>query len=210
MEFLSLEQIKELAHLYGYWAVFAGIAIENTGIPIPGETITIVGGFLAGSGELNYWLVLLTAIAGAVTGDNCGYWIGRIGGWQFLLKLARFFRLPETEVEKAKSKFVDNAAKAVFFGRFITLLRIFAGPIAGIVEMPYPKFLFYNFMGATVWGAIIVTLAYFVGRIVPLDQLVSYLAQFGIVALLAVIAWVVIPLWFKSYNAQKRVKGLGD
>ena len=205
MEFLSLEQIKELAHLYGYWAVFAGIAIENTGIPIPGETITIVGGFLAGSGELNYWLVLLTAIAGAVTGDNCGYWIGRIGGWQFLLKLARFFRLPETEVEKAKTKFVDNAAKAVFFGRFITLLRIFAGPIAGIVEMPYPKFLLYNFMGATVWGAIIVTLAYFVGRIIPLAQLVGYLAQFGVVALLAVIAWIAIPLWFKSYNAQKRI-----
>lgn len=60
-------------------------------------------------------------------------------------------------------------------------------------------------------GAIIVTLAYFVGRIVPLAQLVSYLAQFGIVALLAVIAWVVIPLWFKSYNAQKksqRIRGL--
>ena len=150
MEFFSLEQLKELAHNYGYWAVFAGIAIENTGIPIPGETITIIGGFLAGSGELNYWLVLLTAIAGAITGDNFGYWLGRIGGWPFLLKLSRFFSLPDEKVEKAKSKFLENAAKAVFFGRFVTLLRIFAGPIAGIVEMPYAKFLFYNFMGGSV------------------------------------------------------------
>ncbi|BAQ65066.1 DedA family protein [Geminocystis sp. NIES-3709] len=200
MEFFSLEQIQELARHYGYWAVFAGIAIENTGIPIPGETITIVGGFLAGSGELNYWLVLITAIAGAVTGDNCGYWLGRIGGWQFLLKLSRFFRLPDDEVLKAKTKFAENAAKAVFFGRFITLLRIFAGPIAGIVEMPYLKFLLYNFMGATVWGCIIVTLSYFVGKIIPLDQLISIIAQFGFVALLIVVGWIAIPVLVKSYQ----------
>ncbi|BAQ62300.1 hypothetical protein GM3708_2706 [Geminocystis sp. NIES-3708] len=200
MDFFSLEQLKELATVYGYWAVFAGIAIENTGIPIPGETITIIGGFLAGSGELNYWLVLLTAIAGAVTGDNFGYWIGRIGGWQFLLKLSRFFRLPDEEVEKAKDKFVENAAKAVFFGRFITLLRIFAGPIAGIVEMPYPKFLFYNFMGAAIWGVIVVTLAYFVGMIIPLSQLISLIAKFGFIALLIFAAWVFIPILVKSYQ----------
>lgn len=202
MEFFSLEQLKELAHNYGYLAVFAGIAIENTGIPIPGETIIIIGGFLAGSGELNYWLVLLTAIAGAVTGDNFGYWIGRIGGWQFLLKLSRFFRLPDDEVEKAKSKFVENAAKAVFFGRFITLLRIFAGPIAGIVEMPYGKFLFYNFMGATVWGIIVVTLSYFVGKIISLNQLISLVAQFGFVALLIFAGWIFVPILLKSFEKK--------
>ncbi|WP_017295108.1 DedA family protein [Geminocystis herdmanii] len=200
MEFFSLEQIQELARHYGYWAVFAGIAIENTGIPIPGETITIVGGFLAGSGELKYWLVLVTAIAGAVIGDNCGYWLGRIGGWKLLLKLSRFFRLPDEEVLKAKTKFLENAPQAVFFGRFITLLRIFAGPIAGIVEMPYFKFLFYNFMGATVWGVIIVTLSYFVGKMIPLEELIHLIAQFGIVALLVMVGWIVISLVVKSYQ----------
>ncbi len=77
LELLSLENIEEIAHQYGYWAVFVGITLENTGIPIPGETITIVGGFLAGSGDLNYWLVLVSAITGAVLGDNFGYWLGR-------------------------------------------------------------------------------------------------------------------------------------
>jgi len=202
MEFFSLEQLKELASIYGYWAVFAGIAIENTGIPIPGETITIIGGFLAGSGELNYWFVLLTAITGAITGDNFGYWLGRIGGWKFLLKLSRFFRLPDDEVEKAKIKFIENAAKAVFFGRFITLLRIFAGPIAGIVEMPYPKFLFYNFMGATIWGVIVVTIAYFVGKVVSLEQLLSLISKFGLVVLLLLLGWIFIPILLKS--SQKK------
>lgn len=203
MELFSLEQIKELAHHYGYWAVFAGIAIENTGIPIPGETITIVGGFLAGSGELNYWLVLIIAIAGAVTGDNCGYWIGRIGGWQLLVKLANLFRIDEDDLNKAKTKFTENAAKAVFFGRFITLLRIFAGPIAGIVEMPYLKFLWYNFAGATAWATIMVTISYFVGRIIPLPQLVQIIAQFGIFALVLVIAWITVPLFWQKIKNQK-------
>ena len=203
MEFLALEQIKELAQNYGYWAVFSGIALENTGIPIPGETITIVGGFLAGSGELNYWLVLFTTIAGAVTGDSCGYWIGRFGGWKLLLKITKFFRLPESKVQQAKIQFSENAPQAVFFGRFITVLRIFAGPIAGIVEMPYSEFLFYNVMGATVWSAVVVTVAYFAGRVISLTELVSLIGQFGLIVLILIVAWIVIPFVWRS-SRQKQ------
>jgi membrane protein DedA with SNARE-associated domain len=203
MEFLALEQIKELAQEYGYWAVFTGIALENTGVPIPGETITIVGGFLAGSGELNYWLVLLTTIAGAVTGDSCGYWLGRFGGWELLLKITHFFRLPESKVLQAKIQFTENAPQAVFFGRFITVLRIFAGPIAGIVEMPYPQFVFYNVMGATVWSAVVVTVAYFAGRVISLTQLVNLIGKFGLIALILVILWIVITrIW--QFSRQKQ------
>ena len=103
-EFFSLDTLQELARLYGYWAVFVGIALENMGIPLPGETIVIVGGFLAGSGELNYWWVLGSAIAGAVLGDNFGYWVGRFGGWQFVLKIGRLFRLQEQQLEQVKEK----------------------------------------------------------------------------------------------------------
>ncbi len=203
MEFFSLEQIKELAHIYGYWAVFAGITLENTGIPIPGETITIVGGFLAGSGELDYKYVLLVTILGAVIGDSCGYFIGRISGWDSFLKITKFFRLPENKVLLAKQKFIENAAQAVFFGRFITLLRIFAGPIAGIVKMPYTQFLFYNFLGATVWGTIIVTVAYYAGKFISLTQLVNLVGQFGFIALIIIIGWIVIPWVWQSSRKKK-------
>lgn len=198
IEFLSLDQIQEIAREYGYLAVFVGITLENMGIPIPGETITIVGGFLAGSGELNYWLVLITAIAGAVLGDNFGYWIGKFGGWQLLLKIGKIFGIEEKQLDKARSEFSKNAAKAVFFGRFLTLLRIFAGPMAGIAAMPYPKFLLCNFAGATVWASIMVTISFFVGKIVPLADLVSWIAKFGVVALILVIAWIVIPMWWEN------------
>jgi len=201
-DFISLETLQGFAHQYGYWAVFWGILLENLGIPLPGETVTVVGGFLAGSGELNYWLVLSSAIVGAVLGGTCGYWIGRAAGWSFLVKLGRLFRFSEERLLEVKDQFSQNAAKAVFFGRFIALLRIFAGPLAGITEMSYGKFFLFNLAGATVWASVMVTLAFFAGQVVPLERLVSGLAQFGLVALLLVIASIVVPKWLESRQVK--------
>ena len=194
VELLSLENAQEIARQYGYWAIFFGIAVENTGIPLPGETITVVGGFLAGSGELNYWGVIVSAIAGAVLGDSIGYWIGKTGGWQFLLQIGRIFRLQEEQLTLAKDKYAQNAAQAVFFGRFVTLLRIFAGPLAGVTQMPYERFLLYNIGGATVWAFVIISLSFFLGRIVSLQQIVSWIAQAGVVALAIAAIVLSIPM----------------
>lgn len=203
LELLPLEQIQEIARHYGYWSVFLGITLENMGIPLPGETITIVGGFLAGSGELNYWLVLATAIAGAVLGDNFGYWIGKIGGWQFLLRFGKFFKIKEPQLEEARRQFGKNAAMAVFFGRFVTLLRIFAGPMAGIAQMPYRQFFLCNFGGAALWATIIVTFSFFFGRLLPLHQLVNWIAKLGILALVLVIIALVAITLRKVYKSNK-------
>ncbi len=202
LEFVSLDTIQEIAQQYGYWAVFCGIALENAGVPLPGETITLVGGFLAGSGELDYWIVLGSAILGAVVGDNVGYWIGRWGGWPLLLRLGQWFRFSEEKLTAIRTQFSQNAAKAVFFGRFIALLRIFAGPLAGIAQMSYWKFLLCNAAGAATWASVMVSLSYFVGHLVPLEQLMGWVAQFSIVALGVVIAWFVIPLWLESGKAK--------
>lgn len=203
LEFLSLETIQEIAHHYGYWAVFLGILLENLGIPLPGETVTLVGGFLAGSHELNYWLVLGDAIAGAAIGGTCGYWIGRYAGWSFMLKIGRIFRISEERLVEMREQFSKNATKAVFFGRFIALLRIFASPLAGIAEMPYGKFFLCNLAGATLWAAVMVTLAFFVGQVVSLEQLVAWMAQFAVVALIVVAAWIFVPIWLESRQVKK-------
>jgi membrane protein DedA with SNARE-associated domain len=202
IELLSLESIQEIASQYGYWAVFIGIALENTGVPLPGETITVVAGFLAGSGELNYWIILASSICGAVVGDNFGYWIGKVGGWQFLLKAGQLFRIEENKLEEVKDQFSKNAARAVFFGRFITLLRIFAGPMAGIAEMPYPQFFLCNLGGATLWATTTVTIAYFLGKLVPLEEVIYIMGKFGLVALVIVLAIFIVPmLW--EYRQKK-------
>ncbi len=205
IELFTLDNLQEIARIYGYWAVFVGIALENMGIPLPGETITIIGGFLAGSGELNYWWVLGSTIAGAVLGDNFGYWVGRTGGWQLLVRVGKTFRIQEHQLEKAKERYSRNAVRAVFFGRFITLLRIFAGPLAGITRMPYKQFLLCNFGGAAVWASIIVSISFFLGRIVSLEQIVSWVAQLGIAALLLVVAVILAPVAWE-YGHKKLSK----
>ena len=197
-ELISLEMIQNLAHEYGYGAVFLGILLENMGIPLPGETITIVGGFLAGSGELNYWYVLASAIAGAVLGDNFGYWIGYYGGWALLTRLGRLFRIHEEQLIGVRDRFSQNAAKAVFWGRFVALLRIFAGPLAGIARMPYPQFILFNLAGATIWASVMVSLAYFIGKLVPLEQLIGWVAQFTLLALVGVVGWIGLSAWLES------------
>lgn len=203
MEVVSLETIQELAGRYGYWVVFLGILLENLGIPLPGETITIAGGFLAGSGELNFWFVLGSAIAGAFIGGNCGYLIGRYGGWPLLLTVGRILRIKQEKLLEMKQQFSESAGKTVFVGRFIALLRIFASPLAGIVEMPYLKFMAYNLAGATAWGSVMVTLSFFAGRVVPLEQLVSWVARFAVLTLLLVIAWIFVPLWLESRQTNE-------
>ncbi|MBD2260625.1 DedA family protein [Pseudanabaena sp. FACHB-2040] len=208
LDFVSLEVLQDLAHEYGYWAVFFGILLENAGIPIPGETITLIGGFLAGSGELKFWPVWATAISGAVVGDNLGYWIGAYGGWPLLQRLGKFFRIQETQLLAVKDQFSQNAARAVVLGRFVALLRIFAGPLAGIAQMPYPKFLLCNLLGATMWASVMVSLAYFVGQVIPLPTMVGWVAQFTVLALVLLVGWFVGTYWWEQRQQKLLVKEL--
>lgn len=205
-EIISLESIQEIAHQYGYGAVFFGILLENMGIPLPGETITLVGGFLAGNNELNVWLVLLSAIAGAIVGDSFGYWIGRWGGWPFLLRLGKIFRIQEEQIAEGRRQFSENAAKAVFLGRFIALLRIFAGPLAGIAQMPYRQFLLYNAAGAALWASVMVGVSFFIGQVLPLEEVISWVARFAIAAFVLLAAWIGVPLWLESRKIAKQVE----
>lgn len=204
LDFLSLDALQDLAQTYGYWAIFGGIALENAGIPLPGETITIVGGFLAGSGELQYGWVLASAFGGAVLGDNFGYWLGRVGGWPLLVRVGGWFHFPEARLLQARDEFAANAPQAVFLGRFVTLLRIFAGPLAGIARMPYPLFLACNCGGAFLWALVMVTLAFFCGHFVPLATLITWIARFGLLALVLVAAAILLPRWWQHRHRAIR------
>lgn len=205
LEFISLEAVEKFAQQYGYWAVFLGILLENIGLPIPGETVTLAGGFLAGNDQLNYWIVLADATLGATLGGTIGYWVGRTGGWSLLLSVGRLFRVQEAQLVALRNQFSENAAKAVFLGRFVALLRVFASPLAGIAQMPYAKFMLYNTLGAVVWAAAIVSLSYFAGQFVPLEQVASLASQFAALTLVIVVAIFAVPLWLESRKAKQKV-----
>lgn len=137
---------------YGYWTVFFGVMLENAGLPVPGETILVFAGFLAYHGELQLARAIGTAILGATVGDSLGYCLGRFGGVSLVEKYRKHFPFFFRRFDRAQALFVKHGHWAVFVGRFITGLRVFAGVLAGTFRMRYPRFLFFNFSGAVGWA----------------------------------------------------------
>lgn len=193
MESLDLQQLQELLSRWGYGVIFGGMLLENAGLPLPGETITLVGGYAAGSGQLNLLGVMGAAASGAILGDNIGYWIGRRAGWPLMERLGRLLRISPERLEKLQEGFRSNAGKAVLLGRFVAVLRVLAGPMAGAVGMPYRRFLLCNSLGAVLWSGSMVSLAWLGGRWLPLEQLLSGVVKFGLGALALLLISLAVP-----------------
>ena len=179
---------------YGYWVVFFGVMLENGGLPLPGETVLLFAGFLAYQGQARLVWTIAIAIAGATTGDSLGYLVGRYGGNAFFDRYVRRFKFLSRQFENAKALFLRHGHWAVFTGRFITGLRVFAGPLAGLFKMPYPRFLLYNFTGAAVWATAIGCVGFLFGN--SLDNLVHVAKDFhrvtlGLAAVLVLVGLIV-------------------
>jgi undecaprenyl-diphosphatase len=147
----------------GYLILFALIAAESSGVPVPGETALITAGVLAHHGTLSIELVVPLAAAAAIVGDNIGYLIGRTGGRRLLMRPGFLERHRHAILEKGEPFFAKHGPKAVFLGRWVGGLRIAAAWLAGINRMPWPVFLFWNAMGSIVWATSVGLLAYYLG-----------------------------------------------
>jgi membrane protein DedA with SNARE-associated domain len=152
---MFIETIKPLIAQHGYLAVFCIVALESAGIPLPGETALVLAAMFAGAtGLLDIKLVIVLAAAGAILGDNIGFWAGRRFGLPLLLKHGRKLGLTDDRIKLGQYLFDNHGAKIVFFGRFIALLRIFAAFLAGVNRYSWGQFLFYNATGGIVWAVI--------------------------------------------------------
>jgi membrane protein DedA with SNARE-associated domain len=149
---------------YGYWVVFFGVMLENAGIPVPGETILLAAGFFAEQGHFNLWEVMAIAAAGAVLGDNAGYYIGHRIGRATLERYGRYVGLTHARVAHMDRFFESHGDKTILVARFITGLRVFAALLAGSSRMHWRTFALYNMMGAVLWSFTITLTGYFFGR----------------------------------------------
>lgn len=143
------------------WIVVAVLVmIESFGVPVPGETAIVASTLWAvhGHPELSPWAVAGAAFAGAVIGDSIGFLAGRRHGPGLVAWASRRFPklLSADHVAYAEHVFARHGAWAVFFGRFIALLRMLAGPLAGTLGMHYVHFLVANVLGAALWVGTIV------------------------------------------------------
>jgi membrane protein DedA with SNARE-associated domain len=200
---LDMATLQDVLGRWGYLVIFAAMLLENAGLPLPGETVTLLGGYAAGSGQLNILGVMGAAAGGAVLGDNIGYWVGRRLGWGLILKVGRWLGQSPAQLEKLRDQFLRHAGKSVLLGRFVAVLRVVAGPMAGAVGMPYPKFLLCNLVGATLWATTMVSLAWLGGRWIPVERMVKGVVEFGLGALVLVALIVLLPRLISSFEQRQ-------
>ena len=147
-----------------YWVLFFLAGAESLGIPLPGETALITAGIYAGhTHRLSPWLIFAVAAAGAIIGDNIGYWIGDKGGYRLARRYGPKVRLDERKLKIARYLFDTHGGKVVFFGRFVSILRTYAAFLAGTSKMAWRRFVVANASGGMVWAGIYTLAAYLAG-----------------------------------------------
>jgi len=151
----ATQNISQLLASYGYWAVLIFVAIESTGIPFPGETMLLAAAIYAGTTHhLAIPFVIAAAAAGAILGDNAGFWVGREGGYRLLRRYGSKIKLDERKLKLGQYLFQKHGGKVVFFGRFVAVLRAWAAFLAGTNRMAWPRFLVFNASGGILWALI--------------------------------------------------------
>jgi len=194
-----LETIPPLAV---YLTVGLVIGCESLGIPLPGEIVLVSAALLASQHEgLNPWMIGILASAGAIAGDSIGYLIGRKGGQRLFDWAGRKFpkHFGPEHVHAAERMFRKRGMWAVFFGRFVAILRILCGPLAGSLRMHYPRFLIANALGGIVWAGGTTALIYSLGVVAE-----KWLSRFSYVALaVAVVVGVVVSLVIKKRMGRR-------
>jgi len=183
----------------GYPLLGVVVGMEALGIPLPGETAVIFGGLAAASGRLSIVLVILVAAAGAIIGDNIGFEIGRRGGRALLERPGRFYEERQRVLKIGDPFFERHGAKAVFFGRWIAGLRVWASWLAGASSMRWRTFFVYNALGGATWATSVALAAYYGGNGVK-----SVISQIGIYAIIVVGAVVALAIGYFVWRRRRR------
>lgn len=194
-----LDLLRDFLVRYGYLAVAAILALENAGLPLPGETILLLASFLAYSEHLlRLPVLILVGIIAATVGDNAGFLIGYRGGRRFLDNYQHIFRIKQRTLRRAERVFQRYGAATIFFARFVFGLRVIAGPLAGALRMPWKKFAVFNFLGATLWVSVMCAVGYLFGR--HWQTLMALFRRIDIS--IVVLACILVLYLWRKYRAE--------
>jgi membrane protein DedA with SNARE-associated domain len=186
----AIVNVSHLVETFGYPLLLLVVMAESGGVPVPGETGLITAGVLASGGKLQIELVIATAAAGAIVGDNIGYLIGRRGGRWLLERPGRFHSQRTQALQNGEVFFKRHGPKAVFLGRFVLGLRVWASWLAGATHMRWRSFVFWNALGGICWATAIGLLAYFLGH--AAGNAIEAFGIYGLVAVLIAVGGIVL------------------
>ena len=196
-----LHSLEPVLNQYGYLAVIGFVLLEDFGVPVPGETILILGAVYAGTGRLQIWLVGLLGFLGAVVGDNIGFAIGHFGGRPLVERYGRYILLTPERLDKATGFFERHGGKIIVIARFIEGLRQANGIIAGISGLHWARFLVFNAIGAALWVGVWTTVGYFSGS--HIDSIYNAFTRGGIYALIAAAVLLAAYIGWRVVRARR-------
>jgi membrane protein DedA with SNARE-associated domain len=190
--------VTHLIQSYGFYAVFALIALESMGVPLPGETALIAAALYSGTTHrLNIVVLAVVAASAAVIGDNAGYWIGRTGGQRLAERYGRFVRLDRAKLKVGRYLFARHGVKVVFFGRFVAVLRTFAAFFAGVSKMRWSRFLVANAAGGVLWAVVYAFGAYALGSAASTVGNTITIVGYVVAGVLTVGTIVMVRVWLR-------------
>lgn len=186
---------------WGGYVVLTAIVFTETGLLIgfflPGDALLITAGLVAATGALDIWWLNVLLVAAAVAGDSVGYAIGaRIGPRLFTREKSWLFN--PRHVLRTREFYARHGAKTIVIARFVPIIRTFAPVVAGVGEMSYRRFLFYNVAGGLGWVLSMIWAGYLLGRVVPnIDRHIH-------VVVIVVIVLSVIPIAVEIIRERRR------
>jgi membrane protein DedA with SNARE-associated domain len=181
------------------YALPALVGVESLGVPVPGETSLILAAGLAAAGKLQIWLVIVIAVAAAIVGDNIGYFIGRKLGREVLEAPGPFEKHRKNLLKHGDRFFNRWGDRAVFFGRWVSIARVVVAWMAGINEMRFPHFFFWNALGGITWATAVSLVVYYGGQ--GAKDVITKVGIYGAIALGVVL---VAGLVFMKVRERRR------
>jgi membrane-associated protein len=191
--------------LAGSYPVLFGIVFAETGLLVgfflPGDSLLVTAGILAGQGYLSPWALCGLLITAAVMGDNTGYWIGRKTG-PLLFTRPKSLLFNPSHVKRAQGFYDKYGAKTVVLCRFVPIVRTFAPVVAGVGRMVYRRFLTFSILGGIAWISSMILTGYFLGSIPGVNRYLHFI-------ILTVIFVSLLPAFFEIWRDHRKRKRQG-
>ena len=193
-----------------YWTITLLMAIESSFIPFPSEVVVPPAAYkAAATGELNYWLVVLSATFGASIGALVNYglalWLGKPIVYKFAnSRLGHMCLLDQQKVEKAEQFFIKYGVTATLVGRLVPAVRQLISIPAGLAKMRLSKFILYTAIGAGLWNVVLATMGYYLESVLPEEQLVAVVTKYSHEIGYAIVAVVALALGYLIYKGFKK------
>lgn len=194
-----MQELTDFLVAHGDLVVFLWVLFAQAGVPVPEVPLLLVGGALAGSGQLDLWRLLVLSVLATVIGDSVWYVFGRRFGARVLGFLCRVSLEPDSCVRRTRDNFTARGSSTLVWGKFVPGLSTLAPPMAGLSRMPIPKFLVLTALGAVAWCAAWLLLgSAFRDQIERVADGVAATSGWMLVLFFAVVAvWVAARWWWR-------------